>query len=443
MDDTYDTIVLGTGLKECILSGLLSVDKEKVFHLDKNDYYGGTSASLNLTQLYASYSKGEEVAASLGRPRDYNVDIIPKFIMSYGEMVNLLLHCNVQNYLQFRPIQGSYVYVKGKIHKVPVTTSEALSTPLLGLFEKNRFKNFLLYIQDYDENKKETHKGRDLHTMTMAQLFKDFNLDVQCQEFVGHAVALYREDSYLQRPAIETVKKIVLYFESLNRFKKSPYIYPEYGLGELPQAFARMSALYGGTYMLRAKIQEIVFTNGHVSGVKFESGEVAKCSKIVADPTYFPEKVKKVGQVVRAICVLNHPIANTQNIESLQIIMPQQELGRNSDVYISVLSGGNQVCPKGKFIAIVGTTVETSNPEKELEAGLKILEPIEKKFISITDSFEPINDPKQDGIYITKSYDATSHFETTVEDCMEMYTKITGRVLDLSKDPAVGQQQQN
>ena len=35
------------------------------------------------------------------------------------------------------------------------------------------------------------------------------------------------------------------------------------------------------------------------------------------------------------------------------------------------------------------------------------------------------------------SYDATSHFETTVEDVMEMYTRITGKVLDLSsKDPS-------
>ncbi len=34
-------------------------------------------------------------------------------------------------------------------------------------------------------------------------------------------------------------------------------------------------------------------------------------------------------------------------------------------------------------------------------------------------------------------YDATSHFETTVEDVMEMYTRITGKVLDLSaKDPS-------
>ena len=31
MDEEYDVIVLGTGLKECILSGLLSVDGLKVF----------------------------------------------------------------------------------------------------------------------------------------------------------------------------------------------------------------------------------------------------------------------------------------------------------------------------------------------------------------------------------------------------------------------------
>lgn len=30
MDETYDAIVLGTGLKECILSGLLSVNGLKV-----------------------------------------------------------------------------------------------------------------------------------------------------------------------------------------------------------------------------------------------------------------------------------------------------------------------------------------------------------------------------------------------------------------------------
>ena len=51
MDEVYDVIVLGTGLTECILSGLLSVEGKKVLHMDRNDYYGAESASLNLTQV--------------------------------------------------------------------------------------------------------------------------------------------------------------------------------------------------------------------------------------------------------------------------------------------------------------------------------------------------------------------------------------------------------
>lgn len=50
-DAEYDVIVLGTGLTECILSGLLSVDGKKVLHMDRNEYYGAESASLNLSQV--------------------------------------------------------------------------------------------------------------------------------------------------------------------------------------------------------------------------------------------------------------------------------------------------------------------------------------------------------------------------------------------------------
>lgn len=39
MDEEYDAIVLGTGLKECILSGMLSVSGKKV-NKRKQDFYG-------------------------------------------------------------------------------------------------------------------------------------------------------------------------------------------------------------------------------------------------------------------------------------------------------------------------------------------------------------------------------------------------------------------
>ena len=74
---------------------------------------------------------------------------------------------------------------------------------------------------------------------------------------------------------------------------KSPYLYPMYGLGELPQGFARLSAIYGGTYMLDKPIDEIVFEDGKVVGVK-SGGEMARCKQVYCDPTYVPERVDKV-----------------------------------------------------------------------------------------------------------------------------------------------------
>ncbi len=46
MEDTYDAIILGTGLKECVLAGLLGVAGKKILHMDRNKYYGGESASI-------------------------------------------------------------------------------------------------------------------------------------------------------------------------------------------------------------------------------------------------------------------------------------------------------------------------------------------------------------------------------------------------------------
>ena len=122
-------------------------------------------------------------------------------------------------------------------------------------------------------------------------------------------MALHLDDSYLDRPALETVKAIQLYVYSLERYGKSPYIYPIYGLGGtshppthpsthphvsstissahlptypptarsnhhllhppthpptlslgLPEGFSRLCAINGGTFMLDHSVDEILYT---------------------------------------------------------------------------------------------------------------------------------------------------------------------------------------
>jgi len=431
MDEAYDCIVLGTGLKECILSGVLSVDGYKVLHMDRNAYYGGESASLNLVQLYDKFRPASKPEENLGQSREYNVDLIPKFIMASGVLVKILLHTDVTRYLEFKCVDGSFVYRGGKVFKVPANDAEALKSSLMGIFEKRRARKFFLYIQDYDQNNQATWQGMDLSKTPMKKVFQTFELEPDTIDFVGHALALWRDDDYLDQAALETVKRAALYAESLARYLKSPYIYPLYGLGELPQGFARLSAIYGGTYMLNKPVEEIVYENGVCVGVKSE-GEVAKCKFVIGDPSYFPTKTKKTGQVVRCICILSHPISETNDAESCQIIIPQKQVGRKSDIYISCVSFAHMVAPKGKYIALVSTTVETNNPIAELEAGLKLLGAIDEKFPSVYDTFEPADDGTKDKVFISTSYDAASHFETASYDVLNIYKRITGKDLDLT-----------
>lgn len=439
MDEEYDVIVLGTGLTECILSGLLSVEGKKVLHMDRNDYYGGDSASLNLTQLYRKFRPTQDPPSELGRDRDYAVDLVPKFIIASGELTKMLVHTDVTRYLEFKQIAGSFVFRDGRISKVPSTEMEAVKSPLMGLFEKRRAKKFFEFLQNWKDEDPTTHQGIDLDNDTMRQVYEKFGLEVGTQDFIGHAMALYLDDNYIDKPARPAYDRIILYTSSMSRYGKSPYIYPLYGLGELPQSFARLSAIYGGTYMLDKPIQEVVTgPDGKFVGVT-SGGETVKAKQVIGDPSYFLSqsggkiRVIEEGKVVRAICLLKHPIPGTDDADSAQIIIPQNQVGRKHDIYIAIVSSTHNVCAKDIYVAIVSTIVETDKPELEIAPGLRLLGSIHEKFVSISPVYTPTSSGESDNIFITRSYDATSHFETVVDDVTDVWKRVVGKDLVLKK----------
>lgn len=116
-----------------------------------------------LPQLYKRFSLPDSPPESMGRGRDWNVDLIPKFLMANGQshltgcrvaveeplaeaggafpvwcftrvfviagqLVKMLLYTEVTRYLDFKVVEGSFVYKGGKIYKVPSTETEALAS---------------------------------------------------------------------------------------------------------------------------------------------------------------------------------------------------------------------------------------------------------------------------------------------------------------------------
>jgi Rab GDP dissociation inhibitor len=118
-------------------------------------------------------------------------------MMANGAFVRMLAHCEVTNYLEFKQIAGSYVFRDGKISKVPANEMEAVKSPLMGLFEKRRAKKFFEWVQNYKESDPSTWQGLDIRKVTMAEVYKYFGLESGTQDFIGHAMALHLDDTYV------------------------------------------------------------------------------------------------------------------------------------------------------------------------------------------------------------------------------------------------------
>lgn len=351
MNETYDAIVLGTGLKECILAGLLAkVDKKKILQIDRNSYYGAESASLNLTNLWKNYREGKTPPKTYGENRDWNVDLIPKFVMAGGDLLKLLFRTGVIHYLEWKIIDGTYVYqwdkgglfssAKGNVCKVPSTPKEALSSDLMGLFEKNRFRKFLNCIEGWNRSDPKTHH-KVKPEEPFKKLVKEFSLETNTADFIGHAVALNTTEEYLEKPVYKVVDELKLYLNSIGRYGDSPFIYPVYGLSGLAEGFSRLCALHNGTYMLNRDCDEILYDeNGKFKGIR-SNGEEAYAKMLIADPTYIkklePKKVKSLGKIIRCICILNHPIEKTKDMASTQIIIPQRQINRKNGKSIGLI----------------------------------------------------------------------------------------------------------
>lgn len=90
--------------------------------------------------------------------------------------------------------------------------------------------------------------------------------------------------------------------------------------------------------MLDKPIDEIVTDEqGKFVGVR-SGGETVKAKQVIGDPSYFGAgkqtdgklRVVEESKVIRAICVLKHPIPETDDSDSCQIIIPQNQVGRRN-----------------------------------------------------------------------------------------------------------------
>ncbi|EGC34784.1 hypothetical protein DICPUDRAFT_98103 [Dictyostelium purpureum] len=336
----------------------------------------------------------EKTLNELGRM--FSIDIAPTLLYSRGALVKLLISSSASKYLEFKSLDQNYLYINKKVHPIPSTKGSIFKDSAFSLKEKRLIMKFFESIKDLkspEEPEKSTQLMNELSSKY--QLFKDyiksFQFTEQVESFVLYGVSLIHEnlDSL---SLVDGIESVFLYTSSLLVYGQSPFLLPYYGCGDIPQAFCRLCAVFGGTYVLGRTINTIQYKdNDHsnpIESVICSEGQTIKTKYLVSSPKYLNNSLLTSTTInttkktySRFIGITNSRINGTE--EQSFITIPPNSINNNKNV-INILQFASICVPynKGKtLIQITTLSTDNSKAEDDLKECVNVIIPNQEELL--------------------------------------------------------------
>jgi len=185
--------------------------------------------------------------------------------------------------------------------------------------------------------------------LTFGELLKKEKLTPNLTHFVLHSIAMVEPDV----SAEDGLKATRKFLSSLGRFGPTPFLWSMYGTGELPQAFCRLCAVFGGVYYLGRSLEGLVVKEGTAQAVVTE-GRRIQCDQVVLPASLVPAELRLqdegtcLGSCSRAILLSKASMLPTEKEQLTFLSMPKNQDGsRKSALHLIEVSSGTAACPKG------------------------------------------------------------------------------------------------
>ncbi|TRY63063.1 hypothetical protein TCAL_00341 [Tigriopus californicus] len=414
----FEVIVIGTGLEESIVAAACARNGHSVLHLDSNDFYGDQWASFTFEGLQkwldGSRAKSDEKEDSQAEPkvlkdllengetllpldhektvtkisedfhakevketlksdeeeeerksdtpvvvepwtkakllansRHFNLDLTPRLLFSKGSMVELLISSNVSRYTEFKSVTRVLTHLNGKLEHVPSSRADVFSTKHISVIEKRLLMKYLTFCLNYQEHLDKIEP--DLQR-PYEEFLKKEKLTPTLIHFIMNSIAMVPKSVNCE----EGLKSTQKFLASLGRFGFTPFLWPMYGTGELPQAFCRLSAVFGGTYFLSRPIDGIIYKENQVQGVIVD-GQRINCSYLVIARKLCPQALRTESNekqtVFRDIHLLKSSILTSEKEELSFLTLPGSEETEDgqSQSYVMEVGHGASACPRGMY----------------------------------------------------------------------------------------------
>jgi len=500
LPDKFEIIVVGTGLVESIVAAAGSRLGHSVLHIDTTDNYGGDWASFTwdglqkwIKQDEATKQDGKDVTIQLSdgeeivklgeiktasditeswfsndddeaeegaeedkwsksriekESRRFNIDLSPRLLFSRGPMVELLISSNISRYTEFKSVSRVLTLLGGQLEHVPSSRADVFGSKHVTVVEKRILMKFLTFCLNYDSS---PEIYENFLTRTYLEFLKHQKLTENLIHFVLHSIAMVTPSA----SCVEGLAATKKFLTSLGRFGNTPFLWSMYGSGELPQAFCRLCAVFGGVYYLGRSVDGVVVAEDKCVGVVVE-GQKISCDYLVLPDSKLPPELEKGGERP-SVCTSRGVFLSTKSMlpaekEQLSFVSVPPSEERREPVHVIEVSAGAAACPKQLHLTHASCkTMET--PSSDLSPVLSSLHPAKDSLVySLTflqsTRFSENPDTRLNNIFSARGPTPHLDFDDAISEAREIYRRMypEDEFLPRAPDPeeiVIGEQEDN
>ncbi|XP_054432681.1 rab proteins geranylgeranyltransferase component A 2 [Pteronotus mesoamericanus] len=302
--------------------------------------------------------------------RRFNIDLVSKLLYSQGLLIDLLIKSNVSRYAEFKNVTRILAFREGKVEQVPCSRADVFNSKELSMVEKRMLMKFLTFCVDYEQHPDEY---QEFIQCSFAEYLKTKNLTPNLQHFILHSIAMTESSS----TTIDGLKATKNFLRCLGRFGNTPFLFPLYGQGEIPQCFCRMCAVFGGIYCLRHKAQCLVVDkeSGRCKAIIDHLGQRINAKYFIVEDSCLSEETcsnVQYKQISRAVLITDRSVLKTDSDQQISVLtVPPVDPGACA-VRVTELCSSTMTCMKGTYLVHL-TCSSSKTAREDLESVVKQL----------------------------------------------------------------------
>ncbi|XP_071979037.1 rab proteins geranylgeranyltransferase component A 1 [Engystomops pustulosus] len=317
------------------------------------------AASLTETQKSVTFSD------IVREGRRFNIDLVSKFLYSRGLLIDLLIKSNVSRYTEFKNVTRILTYHDGRIEQVPCSRADVFSSKQLSMIEKRTLMKFLTFCADYEQHPEEYQDHTDV---TFAEFLQSKRLSPSLQHFVLCSIAMVSNSTN----TVDGLKATQHFLRCLGRYGNTPFLFHMYGLGEIPQCFCRMSAVFGGIYCLHHSLRGLLVDaqSSECTAVIDSRGKRIRSRYVVIEDSYLPRSVctqTTYRQISRAVLITDRSVLRSNSDQEISVLTVPPGDDHNSTVHLTELCSSTNTCMKNTYLVHLTCPSTKTTAREDLE----------------------------------------------------------------------------